>query len=174
MSEEQKQETAETEPVVKINVPVQDLPSRADIRSILKSGKDTQGREVHPESVKMLRVARIADLFAFGQEVNKANNEIVRLLQNSLVHIDIDFKEVHWNFATFMSFLVESGLLKEGALEAFAEYKKKAEDELIKNSKVLLEQAEKAKAEAEAASKTQADAVRAQKETTETFPPADH
>lgn len=145
MSEDKKPETPVENPIGEIKVPVQDLPSRADIRQILKTGHDTKGQQVHPESVKMLRVARIADLFAFGQEVNKANAELVNVFKLNLEGIDLNFKEVHWNFATFISFLAESGYLKEGALDAFAEFKKKAEDDLIKGSKELLEKAEAAK-----------------------------
>lgn len=147
------------QPVGEIKVPVQDLPSRADIRKILKSGTDTQGRQIHPESVKMLRIARIADLFAFGQEVNKANAELVGLVKQNLDSVDLSFKEVHWNFATFISFLAESGYLKEGALDAFAEFKKKAEEDLIRGSKQLLEKAE---------------AEKAQPVTPENLPSADH
>jgi len=151
MADEQKKEpvktetTNEVESILSIKVPVQDLPSRADIRSILKSGKDAAGREVHPDSVKMLRGARIADLFAFGQEVNKANAELVRLVTKALDSIDLSFKEVHWNFATFMSFMAENGYLKEGALEAFEKFKAQAEEDLIKGTKEILEKAETAK-----------------------------
>lgn len=145
--------------VGEIKVPVQDLPSRADIRKILKTGHDTQGRQIHPESVKMLRIARIADLFAFGNEVNKANAAVLQMVKGSLDSVDLSFKEVHWNFATFLSFLSEAGYLKEGALEAFAEFKKKAEEDLIKGSKELLEKAEADKAKAE---------------DTANLPPADH
>ncbi len=145
MTEENKQEepVQEESPVGEIKVPVVDLPSRAEVRSILKTGKTTGGVEVHPDSRKNLRRATIGDLLNFGAEVNRANQEIVNIIKNSLDSIDLNFKEVQWNFATFLSFLCEEGYLKEGALTRFEAFKKKTEEELIESSKVLLEKSEK-------------------------------
>jgi hypothetical protein len=132
-----------------IKVPVLELPNRAELRSIMKTGKGLNGFPVHPDSVKNLRKATIADLLAFGQEVNKANAALNHKLDGVIDNMDLALKEVNWNFATFLSFLGSVGILKEDSLPAFEKFKAAAEEEMVKAGEFLLkQQEEKARAAA--------------------------
>jgi hypothetical protein len=129
-----------------IKVPILDMPSREEVRKIAKTGKGLDGTPVHPDTMKHLRKATIADLIAFGAEVNKANDNLNRKMNSIIDNMDLALKEVHWNFAAFMSFLDSEDIVKPGLVTRFEEHKKKLEDELSKAAEELFkkEQGEKA------------------------------
>jgi hypothetical protein len=129
-----------------IVVPVLDLPNREESKSILRTGKTTEGFPVSEESRKDLRKATIMDLKAFGREVNKANAVLDKKINDVFESFDLAIRDNNWNFAVFLSFLAQQGVLKEGALEEFEKFKKGAEDEMERASDFLAEK-EKLKAE---------------------------
>jgi hypothetical protein len=100
-----------------------DMPPRSEIRSILKTGKSVDGTEVHPESQKLLRVARLFDLETIGNEVNRANaaldNKINQVIANTETAISAD----RLNFFTFMSYLVETKVLTGQQVADYATFK---------------------------------------------------
>jgi hypothetical protein len=133
----------------KIDVPVLDLPSREERRSIIQTGKGLDGTPVHPESRKNLRVAVIADLKAFGAEVNKANAALNKKVDDSFKIIademSLGFTEVNWNFTSFLSFLGTLGIMPSDFLTKYEEFKKKSEEELMKAAEVILKKQEEEK-----------------------------
>jgi len=133
-----------------IEVPILDLPSRAERRSIRKTGKGVDGTEAHPDSRKHLRVAVIADLIAFGGEVNKANGalnaKVDGMFKQFGEEIDLRLLEVNWNFGTFLNFLGTSGIFPADFLTKFEEFKKKAEEDLKKEAEEVLKKQEAAAA----------------------------
>ncbi|VVB50696.1 Uncharacterised protein [uncultured archaeon] len=133
----------------KIEVPILDMPNREERRAMAKSGKDGRGNEIHPDSQKNLRNATLADLLAFGIEVNKANASLNSKMEDTFkrfgTEVDLRFTEVHWNFGTFLNFLGTQGILSDDFLVKFEEFKKKAEEDLVKAADtVLKKEAEKA------------------------------
>ena len=125
-----------------IKVPILDLPSRSEVRSILKTGKGQDGTPVHPDTQRNLRKATIADILAFGNEVNKANAALNRKMESIIDNTDLALKEVHWNFATFLSFLGSKGILDANGLADYEEFKAKAGEELEKAAEYLFKQQE--------------------------------
>lgn len=120
----------------KINVPILDLPSREDRRAIVKTGRDTKGNEVHPDTKKHLRAATIADLVAFGAEVNKANAALNSVMLENFkafgTEVDLRFTEVNWNFGSFLNYLGTTGVLPADFLTKYEEFKANAEEEIKK------------------------------------------
>lgn len=127
-----------------IRVPVLNMPSREEVKSILKTGKGLDGTPVHPQSREDLRKATIADLKAFGKEVNIANAALNDKLNRIIDEMDLAVKEIHWNFANLLSFLGAEGILKEGALEKFEAFKVESEKEMQKAAEFVLKQREDA------------------------------
>jgi hypothetical protein len=132
-----------------IVVPVLDLPNREESKSILRTGKTTEGFPVSEESRKDLRKATIMDLKAFGREVNKANTVLDAKINDMFDSFDLAIRDQTWNFATFLSFLAQQGILKEGALQEYEIFKEGAEQELAKASEFLLKKQEEAKEKSE-------------------------
>ena len=132
-------ENATPEPnPINVQVPVLNMPNREEARSILKTGKSLDGTPVHPDTVQNLRKATIADLKAFGAEVNKATTALDNKINAIVDSFDLAIKDIHWNFATFLSFLGEHGVLKEDALTLYEAFKKKAEEDMAKVADFLM------------------------------------
>ena len=146
MSQEEMPKTDQAPEPGKINVPILDLPSREERRSITKTGRSLDGTLVHPDSQKNLRTATIVDLLAFGSEVNKANAALNAKIDDSLKMLadetSLGFKEVHWNFATFLSFLGTLKIIPEDFLTQYEVFKQKAEEELMKATEAMIKKQE--------------------------------
>jgi hypothetical protein len=102
-----------------------DIPGREEVRSILKTGKGLSGEEVHPNSRKGLRTARLVDLETMGDEINRANKALHDLIMEMAKGMDTAISEDRTNFFAFVTFLVDRKVLGENAMEDY--YKFKAE-----------------------------------------------
>lgn len=130
-------------PPEEIKVPELIHPSREEYRRLLKTGTDTEGNPVHPQDLKNLRKATMADVMAFGQEVNKAN-------QNLKEYVDKLSGEHQWTLLNLIAYLMDKKILPESADKDFAEYMVKSKDAVsadIEMAKQFL--AEKQKKDAE-------------------------
>lgn len=130
-------------PPEEIKVPELIHPSREEYRRLLKTGADTEGNPVHPQDLKNLRKATMADVMAFGQEVNKAN-------QNLKEYVDKLSGEHQWTLLNLIAYLMDKKILPESADKDFAEYMVKSKDAVaadIEMAKQFL--AEKQKKDAE-------------------------
>jgi hypothetical protein len=119
------------EELSEIKVPILDLPSRAEVRSILKSGKGQDGTPVHPDTRKHLRKAVIADLLAFGTEVNKANSALNKKIDSVIDNTDLSLKDLNWNYATLLSFL-STKLSMPTFISDYEAFRKQAEEDFTK------------------------------------------
>lgn len=147
MSEDQKPEIQKREEVKPV---FKDLPSRKEVRSILKTGKGQEGLEVHPRSRQLLRTARLADLESLGDDVNKANKALYDLLISLSKGMDEAISADRTNFFAFVSFLIEKKILGEDAMEEYYKFKADFIDNLNKAGEFLKqkeEEIEKQKAE---------------------------
>ncbi len=115
-----------------IKVPQLNLPNRDELRRLLKTGRDAEGNEAHPDDLKNLRKARMSDLVAFGLEVNKANN-------NLKAYIDAEIGKKDWILINLVGFLVENGYLPEDAPEKFSEFLANSTAEIENARKFLAE-----------------------------------
>lgn len=141
MEQEQKVTPLEHgKPMEEIKVPELTYPSREEYRHLLKTGKDAEGNEAHPEDLKNLRNARMADLLAFGQEVNKATGN----LKN---YIDRITGSQQFTLLSVIAFLINKGVLPPEAGQEFDEFAKQADQELAvmgaEARKIMAEKAKK-------------------------------
>jgi hypothetical protein len=90
-----------------ITVPIKDLPTSKEIRSIIKTGKTISGETVHPDDRRNLRTAKILDLVIFGQEVDRANKALDDKMNHVIENVELAVKELNWNFLCYLSFLVD-------------------------------------------------------------------
>jgi hypothetical protein len=102
-------------PPEEIKVPELKHPSREEYRRVLKTGTDAEGHPVHPQDLKDLRKATIADLKAFGGEVNTAN-------ANLKSYVDKLAGEHQWTLLNLIAYLIDKKILPENADKDFAEY----------------------------------------------------
>ena len=111
------------------------LPNRAEIRHIRKTGKGLDGTPVHPEDVKLLEPARLFHLKQLAGEANTANQELKKYVDNIQEKRD-------QTFITLLGFLTEKGILDpveyaeycEKARVEFEEMMKKAQENLQKKA----------------------------------------
>jgi hypothetical protein len=118
------------------------MPNRSEVRSILKTGKDTKGQSVHPDSRKMLRVARLLDLQSFGDEVNKANKALDDKLDGVIKNTDMAISADRINFFAFVMWLIDKGVLKEDAMSEYQEFKVKFINDMDNAGEYLRKQEE--------------------------------
>ena len=123
------------------------LPNRKERRHIEKTGKSVGGAEVLPESRDNLKRATIGDLKDLAKQVNEANQEVLKAINKFYEDVSISFKEVHWNFGLFLSFLHEKGYLKEDGLKEFEVFKKEQEAAFIREALPHIKKIEQAKEE---------------------------
>ena len=132
--EEQKLEFGKQAPDIPVST--HNLPSRKEMRKLIKTGKDSEGHEIHPQDMKDLRRATIGDFKNFGQLVNFAN-------QNLKKYVDDLVGQNQWVLLNFIAYLTEKGILPATAPEEFAKYtedsKKEIEGakEFLKEKKIL-------------------------------------
>lgn len=108
------------------------LPSRDEYRKILKTGKGSDGYEAHPQDVKDLRRASLGDLKSMGNEFNI-------ILKELKSYIDILSTNSSWALLQFTDFLIEEGVLKEGASDRFDEFVAKRVQAEVEKKKQDLE-----------------------------------
>jgi hypothetical protein len=114
-----------------------DIPSREEVRSILKTGKGLSGEEVHPNSRKGLRTARLIDLETIGDEVNRANKALHELILKMATGMDQAISEDRTNFFAFVTFLVDKKVLGENAMEDYYKFKAEFIDNMNKAGEYL-------------------------------------
>ena len=122
-----------------IPVPAHNLPSREEMRKLIKTGKDSEGHEIHLQDMKDLRRATLGDLKAFGFEVNKAN-------QNLKAYVDKLAGEHQWTFLNFIAFLIYKGILTEETVAEFTKYTEDSKKE-VEGAKEFLKQKQVLEAE---------------------------
>jgi|SRR5882724_4994911 len=125
-----------------IQVKYKDIPSRAEVKSILKTGKSLDGTEVHEHSRAMLRTARLIDLESFGNEVNKANTALNTKMDQIIKNTDDAVSADRTNFYAFVSFLIEKKILNETAMADYYQFKAVFLEELNKAGEYMRKQEE--------------------------------
>lgn len=110
-------------PPEKIEVPELKHPPREEYRRLVKTGADSEGHPVHPDDLKNLRKATMADLLAFGGEVNKAN-------VNLKTYVDKISGEHQWTLLNLIAYLIDKKILPENADKDFADYMVKSKEAL--------------------------------------------
>jgi hypothetical protein len=100
-----------------------DIPSREEVKAILKTGKGVDGTPVHETSRKLLRTARLIDLETIGEEVNRANKALDDKINSMAQGVDKAISEDRTNFFAFMTYLVDRKILPEDAMEDYYKFK---------------------------------------------------
>ncbi len=108
------------------------MPSRQELRRLKKTGKDAQGNEARPQDVANLRKATIADLIAFGVEVNKANNALNAKVEQLSINTQVAITEVNFIITNIIPFLVGKEVLTPAALQEFEDHVESMKQELEK------------------------------------------
>lgn len=122
-----------------IEVPETNLPNREEMRSILKTGKGLDGKPVHKDDIKNLRNARLVDLHRLAAEVNKANLELKK-------YIDDVQQQRDFTLGALLSFLAKKNIVN---VMDYMEFCKEAVEELKKQQEKQQETKPETKEEAQ-------------------------